>query len=90
MGMIQNRQIGSLTSNKGILGPHTPYLVVRRKANYNPSSLSELEGLPANSTYKLSACVGFTRVKEINLRNIPATEEEINMLHNILTTGVHI
>lgn len=90
MGMIQNKQIGSLTSNKGFLGPHTPYLVIRRKKNYNPSKLNEIEGLPANSTYKLSSCTGFTRVKEIHLRNIPATDDEIKLLHSILTSGVHI
>lgn len=90
MSLIQSNINGSITSNKGVMGPHTPFIVIKRKANYNPSKQNAIEGYPINSTYKLSALNGYTKVKKIHLRGIPATESEIKELESILKSGVTI
>lgn len=81
---------GSITSNKGVMGPHTPFIVIKRKSNYNPTSQNTIEGYPINSTYKLSDLKGYTRVKEIHLKGIPATSGEIEELESLLKSGVTI
>ena len=90
MSLIGNSSVGGLTSNKGVMCGKVPFLVVTRKANYNPNLQESIEGYPINGTYKLSALSGYTRVKEIHLRGIPATDEEINELESILKSGVNI
>ena len=90
MGLMRSNLNGSITSNKGVMGPHTPFVTITRKSNYNPGTQNMLEGYPINSTYKLSALSGYTRVKEIHLRGIPATDEEIAELESLLKSGVNI
>ena len=90
MSEVTNSSAGGLTSNIGIMCGKQPFLIVRRKEEYTPTTLSEDSGLPVNSTYKLSHCRGFVRIKEIHLKNIPATKQEIILLENLLKEGVTV
>lgn len=90
MALMSSSSAGGLTSNKGIAGGKQPFLVVRRKAAYNPTTLANTSGLPVNSTYKLKDITGFVRVKGIHLHGIPAESAEIDMLESLLKEGVYI
>lgn len=79
---------GSLSGNAGAMGVKTPYLIVNRHTPYYSERQKQYDGLPSNEYVKLGTCVGFTRIKEVHLLNLNATDEEINMIDEQLKGGV--
>lgn len=79
---------GNLGSNAGALGVRIPYVIITRPIAYDANNYSIYYGYPANKTVTLSSLTGFTRIKSVHVENIPATEEEKNMIDSALKNGV--
>lgn len=81
---------GQLGSNVGAMGIKKPYLIIERPYSKYAGSYSKHIGYPSNNTVTLSSCSGFTRVKASNVTNINTTEEERNMIYELLKNGVYV
>lgn len=79
---------GSLSGNVGSLAGKKPYIIVTRPRNKTALNYHKFAGYPTSSNVKLSSCVGFTRIKEIILDDIDATEDEKIELDQLLKKGV--
>lgn len=90
-GLSGTKQSGTFGANAGALGIRIPYVIITHPVTAMPYNFEPLQGLPSNSAVRLSALSGFTRVKYVHLENIgSATEEEINMIKELLMEGVII
>lgn len=78
---------GNLSSNAGIMGEKSAYLIIRRRKGYDANSYNTLYGYPANKTMMLGNCKGYTKVKYVQLETA-ATQEEKNELETLLKGGV--
>ena len=78
----------NIGSNAGAMGNKKPYLIINRKNSYNANKYYTIQGYPANEYVLLSNCKGFTKIKDIHLENIPATNEEIDEINTLLKEGV--
>lgn len=81
---------GSFSGNAGAMGIKKPYLIIDRPQTALAKNFSNYVGYPSNSTVTLSGCKGFTKVKEIHLENIPATNNELTDIETRLKGGVII
>jgi hypothetical protein len=79
---------GSMGGTGGMLGIQTPYLILTRPNQAIPKNKNKYSGYPSYITYKLSSLSGFTIVDSIHLSNIPATDDEIKEIEDILKGGV--
>ena len=84
------KRTGSLSSASGFMGIKKPYLILSRPIQSLPSEYNTFRGYVSNITLALSECSGFTKVAEIHLENIPATEAEISEIESLLKSGVII
>lgn len=78
----------NIGSNAGAMGNKKPYLIINRKNSYNANKYYSIQGYPANEYVLLSNCKGFTKIKDVHLENIPATNEEIDEINTLLKEGV--
>lgn len=78
----------NIGSNAGAMGNKKPYLIINRKNSYNANKYYTIQGYPSNEYVLLSNCKGYTKIKEIHLENIPATNEEIDEINTLLKEGV--
>lgn len=81
---------GSISANVGELSVKKPFVMVKRHYNSTPYRYQDISGYPASSNVALKNCAGFTRVKEIHLDAIQATEREKQELEALLKGGVEI
>lgn len=82
------RQSGAISSNAGALGPRKPYLIVTRPVAYDAFEYNHQYGYPVNKTIALSSVSGYTKVKSIHLAGIPCTDDELELIENLLKEGV--
>ena len=78
---------GSFSSNAGAMGIKRPYLIINRKDAYDAYNYPSMYGLPSNINVQLGSCVGYTRVKDIHLNSVPATQEEKIEIERLLKEG---
>lgn len=81
---------GSLSGNSGVMGGKIPYLIITRPQTNMAENYEHFQGLPSNVYTKLSACHGFTKVKNVNVQNINAESEELEEIKTLLLDGVLI
>lgn len=81
---------GSFSGNAGAMGIKKPYLIIDRPQTALAKNFSNYIGYPSNTTVKLSSCSGFTKVQEIHLENVPATNNELSDIEMKLKGGVII
>lgn len=79
---------GSLGSNAGAMGIRKPYLIIKRVESADANGYNEFYGYPTNKRVNLSQLTGYVRVKEINLSDTNATEDEQNEIVTLLKEGV--
>jgi len=79
---------GSFSGNAGAMGIKKPYLIIDRPQTALAENFPNYIGYPSNTTVKLSSCSGFTKVKEIHLENVPATNNELSDIEMKLKGGV--
>lgn len=81
---------GNFSGNAGAMGIKTPYLIIDRPQTALAKNFPNYIGYPSNTTVKLSSCSGFTKVHEIHLENVPATNNELSDIEMKLKGGVII
>lgn len=81
---------GSFSGNAGAMGIKKPYLIIDRPQTALAKNFSNYVGYPSNSTVTLSSCKGYTKVQEIHLENVPATNNELTDIETKLKGGVII
>lgn len=81
---------GSMGGNTGIMGIKKPYIILSRPIQSLPADFGSFRGFPSNITETLSSLKGFTKIKEIHLENIWATDAETAEIEQLLKSGVII
>ena len=81
---------GSLSGNSGVMGGKIPYLIITRPQTNMAENYQHLQGIPSNTYTQLSACRGFVKVKNVNVKNIIAESEELEEIKTLLLDGVII
>ena len=79
---------GSVSGSVGLMGIQKPYFILTRPRQCIPSNYHKYSGFPSMLTRELSKVKGFTIVDKIFLKNISASESEIEEIKNILKEGV--
>ena len=81
------KKTGSLAGNIGIMCSQTPYLIIKRNAEYLPNKMETLIGNPSNNYTTLNKCSGFQKVKAVHVE-INCTNNEKNKIEDLLLGGV--
>lgn len=84
----QIRRGGSVASAAGLMSIQTPYLIITRPRMAVPENQNSYEGYPSYITQSLGSCVGYTEVESVHLEHVPATDEEIKEIEELLKGGV--
>ena len=79
---------GGFAGSPGAMGGKKPYLIISRAQENLPNNFEHYEGKPASKTVKLGDCSGFTKVKSINIKGVPATSGELEEIVSLLKSGV--
>lgn len=79
---------GNMGGMGGMMGVKTPFLIITRPQQAIPNHQNKYTGYPAFITKELNELEGYTEVEEIHLENIPATEQELTEIYNLLKSGV--
>lgn len=87
-GFFNVKHSGSFAGNTGATGPKTPYLIVSRPQPEFADNFNSIEGYPVNFSIQIGQCRGFIRVKECHLSGINATDDELDMIDQILRDGI--
>lgn len=81
---------GSMGGMGGMLGVQKPYIILTRPRQALPANQNMFTGYPSFITKTLSDCSGYTEVENIHLENVPATQNEIDEITELLKSGVII
>lgn len=81
---------GSISSNGGHLGLHTPYLIIERPIQSLPSNAGQYYGYPSNITAQLGTLSGYTEVEYLIETNIHCTDNEWEEINELLKEGVYL
>lgn len=79
---------GSVGGNFGLMGNRTPYLIIQRPTISVPKDYGKTIGYMSRIHAKLGDLTGFTKIEEIHLEHISATDEEKQMIETALKEGV--
>lgn len=79
---------GSFSGNSGYLGVRRPFLIIERPNMCMPENYQSLNGFPSMITLELSTCKGFTRVQQVQLTGLGATNPEQAEIMEFLKNGV--
>lgn len=79
---------GSFSGNSGYLGVRRPYLIIQRPRMCLPANYQTLNGYPAMITMVLGECKGYTRVQQVQLTGLSATNPEQAEILELLKSGV--
>ena len=79
---------GSGGMGTGLFGVQKPYLIIKRPRQCLPENNNNYQGYPSFVTKVLGNCYGFTKINEIHLDGISATDTEKKELESILKGGV--
>lgn len=91
-GLFGNRPTvqhgGSFTGNTGATGPKIPYLIISRQQPAIANSFNKFDGYPTNYTSRIGDCEGYIKIHEVHLSGINATDDELDMIDQILKDGI--
>lgn len=79
---------GSFSGNSGYLGVRRPFLIIERPRMCLPAQYQKFNGYPAMISMQLSACKGYTRIQQIQLTGLSATNPEQDEILGLLKSGV--
>lgn len=79
---------GSFSGNSGYLGVRRPFVIIERPNMCMPANYNTLNGFPAMITMELGTCKGFTRVQQVQLTGLHATNPEQAEILELLKSGV--
>lgn len=81
---------GAVSGAAGNLGVRTPYLIIERPRQALAEYYNAYAGYPANFTAVIGQLSGFTKIEEVVLDEIIATESELQEIEALLKSGVLI
>lgn len=81
---------GSIGGSSGLLGIKYPFLILTRPKQQKPANYQSYYGLTSHITKKLGECIGFTKIANIHLDGVTATDQEKDMIMSALTSGVFL
>lgn len=79
---------GGFTGNSGYLGVRRPFVIIERPRMCNPAEYGTYNGYPSMLTLNLGECTGYTKVQEIQLTGLSATNPELSEISQLLKAGV--
>ncbi|MBD5232340.1 MAG: hypothetical protein HDS66_09375 [Bacteroidales bacterium] len=79
---------GSFSGNSGYLGVRRPYLIIERPNMCMPADFQQFNGFPCMINLQLGSCSGFTRVQQVQLTGLSATNPEQAEIMELLKSGV--
>lgn len=79
---------GSFSGNSGYLGVRRPYVIIERPNMCMPANFQALNGFPSMITLLLGECSGFTRIQQVQLTGMTATNPEQAEILQLLKSGV--
>lgn len=79
---------GSFSGNSGYLGVRRPFIIIERPNLCMPENYQQLNGFPAMITMPLGECSGFTKVQQVQLTGMSATNPEQAEILELLKGGV--
>lgn len=79
---------GVVTANSGLLSIKTPYLILERPRQATPKDINHYTGFPSYVTSRLSDLSGYTKISDIHLENVPASDDELSEIETLLRNGV--
>lgn len=80
---------GSFSGNTGYLGVRRPFLIIERPNMCMPKNYQQFNGFPAMITMKFGDCKGYTRVQQVKLTGVTATNPEQAEILTLLKSGVY-
>lgn len=79
---------GSFSGNSGYLGVRRPFIIIERPNMCMPANYQALNGFPCMITLELGSCKGFTRIQQVQLTGLHATNPEQAEILQLLKSGV--
>lgn len=79
---------GAMGGTGGMMAVQVPYIILTRPRQALPRNQKHYTGYPSFITENLGGLSGFTEVEEIHLEGIPATDEELKEIEELLEKGV--
>lgn len=79
---------GTFSGNNGYLGVRRPFIIIERPNMCMPANYQALNGFPSMITMELGSCKGFTRVQQVQLTGMTATNPEQAEILELLKSGV--
>lgn len=79
---------GSFSGNTGYLGVRRPYLIITRPNQCMPNQYQQFNGFPSMISQELSGLSGFTKVQQVQLTGMSATNPEQAEILEFLKSGV--
>lgn len=78
---------GTISATNGVLGVKFPYITILRANQSLPADFHYFKGYPSNISGKVSSFSGYTEVEYVHVTGINATENELEMIEQILKEG---
>lgn len=78
---------GTISATNGVLGVKFPYITILRANQSLPANFHYFKGHPSNISGKVSSFSGYTEVEYVHVTGINATENELEMIEQILKEG---
>lgn len=79
---------GSFSGNTGYLGIRRPYVIIERPNLCLPAQYQHFNGFPAMISMELGTCKGYTRIQQVQLTGMTATNPEQAEILELLKSGV--
>lgn len=80
----------SLGGASGMLGVKTPYIVISRVIQQNPTNYAKMQGIPSNTYKTLSSLKGYTKMQSIQIKSTIGSVDETEEIKQLLLDGVVI
>lgn len=79
---------GAVSGGAGLMGIQTPFIIREAVRFHSTTGFNKLSGYPAFYYRNLSSVAGYTKVLDLHLHGIPATQDEIAEIESLLKEGV--
>lgn len=79
---------GSFGESFGAMGNKKPYLIIHRPVQVVVPNYNDEYGFPAHKLVRIGDCEGFIRCREVHVISATATDNEKQMIQQLLKTGV--
>lgn len=82
--------VGSISPTVNMMTTHDVFLIIERPKIQYPSNYNHVYGKPCNLTITLNNLHGYTQCENVDLSNISCTDNERDMIRNILENGFYV